>query len=90
MRGFISQGDWENEPLIPIDAAGIMILDAAVVGTQLKAQPWQQANQFLGGTEPPVVFFGRYLGKGNGLEALKAKYASNQSTIDAKFYALKT
>lgn len=75
---------------MPIDAAGVMILDATNVVTQLKAGPWQQAKQFLGGTDNASAYFARYTAPGNGLAVLKAKYAQNQAAIDAKFVELKT
>jgi hypothetical protein len=88
-RGFISGGDWEDEPM-PVNASGVMILDAAAVVTQLKAGPWQQAKQFLGGATTASGFFVRYTVSGDGLAVLKTKYAANQSTIDAKFDELRT
>lgn len=87
-RGFISGGDWEDEPL-PINAAGVMILEASAVVNQLKAGPWQSAKQFLGGADQAGVFFARYVAAGDGLAALKTKYAQNQAAIDAKFVELK-
>jgi hypothetical protein len=87
-RGFISEGDWEDEPM-PINRAGVMILDAASVVTQLKAAPWQQAKKFLGGEDQANTFFARYLAGGDGLGVLKTKYAQSQAAIDAKFVELK-
>jgi len=89
VNGFVSEPNWEDR-IMPIDAPGVMILDAAAVVTQLKAGPWQQAKQFLGGATTASGFFSRYTGTGDGLAALKTKYAANQSTIDAKFSELKT
>lgn len=86
---FFQEGEWEGE-IPPINAAGVMILDAAAVVTQLKAGPWQQAKQFLGGATTANGFFSRYTGTGDGLAVLKTKYAANQSVIDAKFSELKT
>ena len=88
VRGFISEGDWEDEPL-PISAAGVMILDATAVVNQLKALPWQQAKRFLGGADQATAFFTRYASSGDGLAVLKMKYAQNQAAIDAKFVELK-
>jgi len=87
--GFVEEGSWENEK-IPIDAPGVMILDAAAVVTQLKAGPRQQAKQFIGGATTASSFFARYTGSRDGLAVLKTKYAANQSAIDAKFIELKT
>jgi len=87
--GFVDEGSWEDEKM-PVDAAGVMILDAAAVVTQLKAGPWQQAKQSLGGATTASGYFARYVGSGDGLAVLKTKYAANQSAIDAKFSELKT
>jgi hypothetical protein len=88
-RGFISGGDWEDEPM-PVNAAGVMVLDAAGVVTQLKAAPWQQAKQFLGGATDAAIYFARYAMTGDGLAVLKTRYSQNQAAIDAKFVELKT
>jgi len=87
--GFVDEGSWEDEKM-PIDAPGVMVLDAAAVVTLLKAGPWQQAKQFLGGATTASGFFARYTGSGDGLALLKTKYAAYQSAIDAKFSELKT
>ncbi len=84
--GFLSEGDWEASP-IPIDAAGIMILDAAAVVTQLKSQPWQNAEQFLG-NNTSLEAFARYAATGNGMTILKTKYAADQANIAAKWNEL--
>lgn len=47
-RGFVVDADWEDAPM-PINGAGVLILDAPAVVTQLKAGPWQQAKRFLAG-----------------------------------------
>jgi hypothetical protein len=86
--GFVAEGDWEDEK-IPVNAAGVMILDAASVVTQLKTGPWQQAKKFLGGATTANGFFSRYFGTGDGLAVLKTKYAANQLAIAAKFGELK-
>jgi hypothetical protein len=88
-EGFVSEADWEDRPM-PIDAAGVMIVDAASVVTQLKAGPWQQAKQFLGGVDNAGAYFARYTATGNGLAVLKTKYVQSQAAIDAKFVELKT
>ena len=88
-RGFYSEPDWEDAA-VPIDAAGVLILDAPAVVTQLKAGPWQQAQRFLAGGKNAASFFKRYVGTGDGLPVLKTKYAQNQAAIDAKFVELKT
>jgi hypothetical protein len=84
--GFIAEGDWEGSP-IPVDSAGIMILDAAAVVTHLKSRPWQEADQFLGNATAEQAF-SRYAASGNGIAVLKTKYAANQATITAKWSEL--
>ncbi|HLP80616.1 MAG TPA: hypothetical protein VK141_01330 [Nitrosomonas sp.] len=84
--GFLSEGDWEASP-IPVDSAGIMILDAPAVVTQLKTRPWQEADQFLGNNSATEAF-ARYAATGNGMTILKTKYAANQATIIAKWNEL--
>jgi hypothetical protein len=86
IAGFPTESDWEASP-IPIDSAGIMILDAAAVVTQLKTRPWQEADQFLGNATATEAF-GRYAPSGNGMAILKTKYASNQLAITAKWNEL--
>ena len=87
--GFLAEGDWEDQPM-PINAAGVMILDAAAVVTHLKAGPWQQAKQFLGGASTASDFFAHYTSTGDGLAVLKTKYSANQVVNDARFSELKT
>lgn len=88
-RGFVVDADWEDEPM-PINAAGVMILNAPAVVTQLKAGPWQQAQRFLSGAKNATGFFKRYAASGDGLPVLKANYVQSQVAIDAKFLELKT
>lgn len=88
-NGFISESNWEDRQM-PVDAPGVMILDAAAVVTQLKAGPWEQASQFIGGATTASGFFARYTGTGDGLPVLKTKYAANHSAIGSKFSELKT
>lgn len=84
--GFCTEGDWEESP-IPVNSAGIMILDAAASVTQLKTRPWQEADQFLG-NRTAAEAFARYSASGNGMAVLKTKYAANQATIVAKWIEL--
>ena len=88
VSGFIFTPDWESE-LMPIDAAGVMILDSAAVVTQLKALPWKRAQQFLGRYSAAEAFED-YEAAGTGLPSLKAKYAANKATILAKWQELQT
>lgn len=84
--GFVSESNWEEEQ-IPVDAAGVMILDASAVVASLKTKPWQQAERFLGG-ETSAQAFSRYAVSGNGLVPLKTKYAANQAAIIVKWNEL--
>ncbi len=85
-KGFVNEPDWEEQP-IPIDSAGIMILDAAAVVTQLKTRPWQEADQFLG-NRTAAEAFARYAVSGDGMAILRTKYAADQATITAKWNEL--
>ena len=86
--GFMDEAIWVDEHM-PIDAAGVMILDSAAVGSQLKALPWKHAEQFLG-RYSPVDAFEDYEAAGTGLPALKAKYMANKPAIVAKWQELQT
>jgi hypothetical protein len=88
-EGFISEANWEKAPM-PIDAAGVMILDATVVVSQLKSGQWTDAKRFLGGVSSAQIYFARYAPNGDGLSALRTKYFRNKSVIDAKFLELKS
>jgi hypothetical protein len=85
-QAFLTEGDWEKSP-IPVDAPGIMILDAAAVVTQLKTRPWQEAEQFLGNNTAAEAF-ARYAVSGDGMAILKTKFAADQATITAKWNEL--
>ena len=85
-EGFTSEGDWEASP-IPVDSAGIMILDAAAVVTQLKTRPWQEADHFLGNATAAQAL-ARYAASGDGMAILKTKYAATQTMIAAKWNEL--
>ena len=82
----IELGDWEDKT-IPVSGTGIMILDPAAVVTLMKAQPWQNAERFIGGATASEAF-SPYTPSGDGLAVLKIKYGSNQATIDAKWNEL--
>ena len=86
-RGSIlAEGNWEEDPF-PISGMEFMIIDAAAVVAQLKTQPWQDVERFLGGATSAQAF-SQYVPSGNGLAVLKAKYAANQASIDAKWNEL--
>lgn len=84
--GFLSESDWEASR-IPIDSAGIMILDAAAVVTQLKTRSWEEADQFLGNNSATEAF-ARYKVSGDGMAILKTKYVADQATIITKWNEL--
>lgn len=84
--GFVCPTDWEGATM-PIDPAGIMILDPAAVVTQLKALPWKQAERFLGNHETTETFED-YESTGSGLAVLKTKLAAHQPDILAKWREL--
>lgn len=84
--GFITENDIA-EGGIQVDSAGIMILDAAAVVTQLQSRPWEEAEQFLRG-QTAAQAFARYAASGNGVAILKTKYTSDQATIIAKWNEL--
>jgi hypothetical protein len=87
ITGFVEEGEAENEleeiTLRPGPVA-VMILDPAVVVAQLKAQPWQNADRFLGAVTSAEAFVG-YENAGTGLAVLKTKYAANKAAIIAKW-----
>ena len=80
--GFIVAPDWEDQ-IMPIDAMGVMILDAAAVVTQLKALPWKQAERFLS-SHSAIDAFADYESTGGGLNTLKTKYQAHKVAIVAK------
>jgi len=84
--GFGSEADWEDSS-IPVDAAGVMILDAKTVVAHLKTQPWHHAKYFLGDNNAAEAF-ARYEKSGDGLGLLKEKYASNKPFFIAKWNEL--
>jgi hypothetical protein len=85
----MSEGDWEDSQP-PVDPAGIMILDVSSVVSQLRAltplTP-ERAELFIGNDSASAVF-ARYEAAGNGLAALKTKYAGNKTAIIAKWNEL--
>lgn len=83
---FVKDGDWEDE-LIPITGVEMMILDAQTFLTQIQAQPWQNAERFIGGATSEAAF-SQYMNAGSGTPILKSKYAINKVTIDTKWNEL--
>jgi hypothetical protein len=82
-RGLMCEPDWEDQR-IPIDPAGVFIMDSAGVLAQLKAQPWKRAERFLGGWDVASAFE-RYGAGGDGLEVLKVKYGMERGVIEARW-----
>lgn len=81
--GFI--GDGEISP--DIDRAGVMILNPAAVVTKLKLLPVEPARYFLNSSTAAEAF-ARYEAGGDGMPALKTKYAANKTEIIAKWNEL--
>jgi hypothetical protein len=89
VRGFVSEPDWEKEPL-PLCEVDLFVANAPAIVSQLKAGPWQQAQRFMGGSNnTSATFFARYESGGDGLPVLKSKYQQNRSAILSKFDELK-
>jgi hypothetical protein len=84
--GFISPNAWENDKM-PIDAAGLMIVDADAVVDYLKTLPWKRAERFVRG-DPPDVAFAEYEAGGEGLAILKTRFAANKAQVSAKWNEL--
>ena len=80
---FIEEPEWEDEPL-PIDPAGIFIIDQNNAATKLTAKTLAEIKTFLGG-DTDNSFFERYEAAGDGMDILKTKYAANKAAIQAKF-----
>lgn len=87
---FLHENRWQDEER-PIDPAGVMIMSPEAVVNHLKTKPWKYADRFLGiWTESETEPFKRYEVSGDGIPALKAKYAANKATIKAKWNELET
>lgn len=84
--GFDMEPDWENQTL-PTGPADFMIINSTAIVKQLESEPWQQAQQFIG-NRTPEQFFEAYTAHGEGLAALKSKYATQESSINTKFKQL--
>jgi hypothetical protein len=69
---------------MPVDSAGVFILNPDLAVEELKKRPLERVRFFLTNVTEPAEFFRRYVGEGDGLEVLKAKYAANKAVIDAK------
>ncbi|WP_265594987.1 hypothetical protein [Haloferula sp. BvORR071] len=86
--GWVSPTDWPEGTQMPVDGAGVMILDPAVAVVQLKAAGVEKAEWFIGGHKSSADFFEDYVGAGPGLGVLKARYESNKVLCDQKFKEL--
>jgi hypothetical protein len=85
-REIIQEPDWEDEP-IPIDPAGIFIIDPNNATTKLMTKTLEEIRNFLGGNTD-TGFFERYEADGDGMKILKTKYAANKAAVQAKFLEL--
>jgi len=80
---FVDPTEWEDETL-PIDRAGVFIIDPDNAVTKLKTKSIEEIKTFLGGTVDNS-FFERYEANGDGANVLKLKYAANKAVIQSKF-----
>ena len=80
---FIEEPEWEDEPL-PIDPAGVFVIDQNNATTKLKTKTLDEIKTFLGG-DTDNGFFERYEAAGDGMDILKTRYAANKVAIQAKF-----
>ncbi len=84
--GILSSADWEDEPM-PIDSAGIFIVDPINSTTKLKTKSLKELKTFLGGITDNS-FFKRYQAEGDGMEILKTKFAAEKDSIQGKLAEL--
>ncbi|MFN0129505.1 MAG: hypothetical protein ACKV19_22795 [Verrucomicrobiales bacterium] len=84
----IDETAWDVDDMMPVDSAGIFILNPGVALDELKKRPPERVRQFLTNAKDPAKFFARYVGEGDGLERLKSKYGAEKAAIDAKFVEL--
>lgn len=80
------EANWEYERL-PIDPAGIMILNPEAVRKMLMSGPWRHASRFVW-DDTPAAFFRRYLPSGDGLEPLRKRFSQNRTKIEEEFVML--
>ena len=85
-HGLYEENVWE-ERRIPIDAAGVFILDPINATSKLKQKSLDEITSFLGGFSDSA-FFERYDNTGDGLNFLKTKYAAEQNLIHTKLIEL--
>lgn len=88
VQGFTEENEWEDESM-PIDSAGVFIVDSVNSTTKLKTKNLEELQAFLGGTIDNS-FFERYEAAGDGMDVLKTKYAANKVAIQAKFAEIVT
>lgn len=84
----LDESAWDEDDRMPVDSAGIFILNPEVAMDELKKRPPERVRDFLCNVKEPAAFFDRYVGEGDGLERLKAKYGAEKAAIDAKFVEL--
>lgn len=80
----VDETAWDVDDMMPVDSAGIFILNPELAVEELKKRPLERVRFFLTNVTEPAEFFERYVGEGDGLEVLKVKYAANRAVIDAK------
>ena len=80
----VDETAWDVDDPMPVDSAGVFILNPELAVEELKKRPVKRVRFFLTNVTEPSEFFRRYVGEGDGLEVLKARYAANKEVIDAK------
>lgn len=81
----VDETAWDEDDVMPIDSAGLFIVNPVVVLDELKKRPVERARFFLCGVSEASEFFRRYGGGGDGLEVLKVKYGANREVIEGKY-----
>lgn len=81
--GFVEPPEWEDRA-IPIDEAGVFIINPDNAVTKLKTKSIEEIKTFLRGTVDNS-FFERYEANGDGPNVIKLKYAANKAVIQSKF-----
>lgn len=80
----VDETAWDVDDPMPLDSAGVFILNPELAVEELKKRPVERVRFFLTGTTEASEFFRRYGAEGDGMEKLKSRYAANKAAIDAK------
>ncbi len=84
----VDESAWDVDDLMPVDSAGMFILNPDLAIEEVKKRSPERVRYFLTNVSEPSEFFARYAATGDGLAKLKTKYAAGKSTIDARFRTL--